>query len=312
MNNLREQNKLSSMIYVLVAYLTWSLFPLYWKLFDFVPATEVLAHRIIWSLVYVILMTFFLRKTALVLQELTALFKNRRQLLAISTASVLISLNWFTYIWAVNHGHLLQTSLGYYINPLLSVLLGVIILKERLSIWQNISFILAAIGVVSYATYIGSFPWIAITLAVTFAIYGLIKKTTNLSALTSLFIETLLITPFALLYASTLFISGEGYFALNGLTTSLLLIGGGFLTAIPLLLFGVGAKGIPLTLLGFLQYFTPTITFLLGVFVFREPFTNTHLISFIFIWSALAIFSLSEIRAILQVNKMNMHKKHVS
>lgn len=287
-NSNREQG--IGMLFAGLSYVLWGFLPLYWKLVDEIPAAEVLAHRVVWSLVFMFIILLLVGKFTSFWDELKALLTNRKRLLAISFASVFISINWGLYIWAVASEQLVQASLGYYINPLVSILLGIIVLKEKLSTLQTISFIIAAVGVLNLAFNFGEFPWLALLLAFSFGIYGLLKKMVQLGALVGLAIETLLITPFALLFLA--FMPWDDAFGTSGGTT-LLLIVAGIATAVPLLLFASGAKRIPLSLVGLLQYIAPTITLILGVFLFNEPFTGVHLFSFICIWAALTLYTLS-------------------
>ncbi|WP_347552511.1 EamA family transporter RarD [Pseudalkalibacillus hwajinpoensis] len=275
------------------AYFMWGILPLYWKLVAEVPSEEVLAHRIIWSFVFMIVILLLLGKLPSFQKELISIFKQPKKLTAITFASLFITINWFAFIWAVNHDHVIQTSLGYYINPLISVLLGIFFLKERLSFWQMISFALAAIGVLNLVFRFGEVPWVSLVLALSFGIYGLLKKTARLGALTGLTIETLLITPFALIYLIT---AGDSltdalYVSDTGITA--LLLGAGIVTAVPLLLFASGANRISLSMIGFLQYIAPTLMLIQGVFLYGETFTSAHLISFALIWIALLIFTLA-------------------
>jgi chloramphenicol-sensitive protein RarD len=223
-------------------------------------------------------------------------------------ASILISVNWLTYIWAVNHNHIIDTSLGYYINPLVSVLLGVVVLKEKLSFWQIFAFFLALTGVLNTAVHLGSVPWVALVLAVCFGLYGLFKKMINLGAITGLTLETLVISPFALLYLHYVHNSGAGAFGFDSPAVSGLLAGAGIVTAVPLLMFAGGARRLPLSIVGFLQYIAPTIALILGIFLYHEPFTSVHLVSFIFIWAALTIFSLAKTRSFITLEKILFKK----
>lgn len=274
------------------AYILWGILPLYWKLIDDVPSEEILAHRMIWSFAFMLIVLLVLRRTKKFVQELKELISNRKKLIGLTLAAVFITINWYTYIWAVNNNHVVEASLGYYINPLVSVLLGIIVLKERLSFWQIVSFILATIGVLNLTIHFGDVPWVAIALALSFGLYGLLKKMTALGALTGLTIETMLITPVALLYVSFLVKDGTNSFVLSDPSTSMILLGAGIVTAIPLLLFATGANRISLSMIGFLQYIAPSIMLMLGIFLYRETFSQVHLTSFIFIWIALAIFTL--------------------
>jgi len=242
-------------------------------------------------MVVILLLT---NKWGLFLQTIKGFAKNKKQMAALTIASLLISVNWFIYIWAVNSGHMIEASLGYYINPLISILLGMIVLKEKLTVYQYVSFILAAIGGLIISISHGQFPWIAIVLALSFGLYGLAKKLINVDSEVGLTLETLVITPIAVIYIGFLFLNGSNDFLKEGIQTDLLLIGAGIATAVPLLFFAKGAQKIPLSLLGFLQYIAPTLTLLLGVFVYHEHFSKIQLLSFMFIWSALTIYSLSK------------------
>lgn len=283
-------------MYGLSAYIVWGILPLYWRLMEDVPASEVLAHRIIWSFVLVFLITIVTGNYAKLKKDWKFLTLHPKQLAALFSAAAMISINWLLYIWAVNTDRVLETSLGYYINPLLSVLLGVFVLKERLNVWQNLSFLLALGGVIIATVHYGHMPWVSLWLASSFALYGLIKKVVQIDPISGLTIETLCITPFALAYVIWLLFSGTAHFGLESLSTSLLLIGAGAATVFPLLWFARAAQEISLSTLGFIQYLAPTITLFLGIFVFKEPFTIWHFMSFFLIWIALALFSLSNTR----------------
>ncbi|KMJ59084.1 transporter [Bacillus sp. LL01] len=284
-----------------LSYILWGFLPLFWKLVDEVPAGEILAHRIVWSLVFMLAILLILRKIPAFTSELKSLMANRKRLIGISLASIFISINWGLYIWAVNADRVIEASLGYYINPLVSILLAVIVLKEKLSGMQILSIILAGVGVLVLTVNFGSFPWVAIMLALSFAFYGLIKKMVQVGALMGLAIETLLITPFALLFLTFVHSgpesgSGSGGAFGGSLSITLLLLLSGVVTAIPLLLFASGAKRIPLSMVGLLQYFAPTIKLILGVYLFHEPFTSVHLVAFAFIWSALILYTMTLMR----------------
>lgn len=300
MNN---NEKKAGIIYIACAYLLWGFLPIYWKMVDHVPAGEILAHRIVWSFLFMVAIILVLRKGLPFIQECKLIFKNKRNLIGISLASVFISLNWLTYIWAVNSNHVIQASLGYYINPLVSILLGIIVLKESLNRNQLLSFILAGIGVVYLTFSYGVFPWISLILALTFGFYGLLKKMVDVSAMFGLAIETMIVTPIALIYLAVLPVHAFTFETPTS-PTNLILIGAGVATAIPLLLFASGAKQIPLAMIGFLQYIAPTIMLFLGVFLYDEPFTKAHLIAFAFIWVALVIYMVSSYkRPVRRVNK---------
>ncbi|MCM3767183.1 EamA family transporter RarD [Neobacillus niacini] len=295
-------------IHAAFSYLLWGLLPIYWKLLNTVEAKEILANRVFWSFVFMLLILVFSKKLGLLVETLKGFAQRKKQMYALIVASVLISINWFVYIWAVNNGHLIETSLGYYINPLVSILLGMLVLKEKLSIYQYISFGLATIGVLIITIAHGEFPWVAIVLAVTFGVYGLVKKVINVDSAVGLTLETLVMTPIAAIYMLVLFVKGSNSFLNPSIATDLLLIGAGAATAVPLLYFAKGAQKIPLSLLGFLQYIAPTIMLLLGVFVYDEHFSKVQLLSFIFIWTALTIYSLSRTKLFAEI-ELKMRKE---
>ena len=272
-------------LYGIGAYALWGFFPIYWKLLHHVPALQLLGHRIVWSFV---LLAILLRAVKLGRDFRSAL--NRKTLGIYAIAAVLLSINWLTYVWAVNASFIVETSLGYFINPLLSVLLGVIILRERLRPTQWIPLGLAATGVIYLTIVYGKLPWIALTLAFSFGFYGLVKKMAPLSSLFGLTLETGILFLPALLYLAVSQANGTGAFMHTGLRSDLLMIGAGIATTVPLLLFATAAREIPLTMVGLLQYIAPTIQFSLGVFLYREPFDTAHLIGFGIVWIALIIF----------------------
>ncbi len=297
---MQERSKLG-IIYPLAAYTIWGLLPLYWKQLEAIPATDILAHRIFWSFLFLAVIILFRKQW----RETSVIFKSKKSFLTIASASILISINWLIYIWAVNNGHIVEASLGYYINPLLTILLGSAVLHEKSDKWQVISIILAFTGV-AYLTYQhGSLPWIALTLAVSFAIYGLVKKITPMGPLTGLTAETMLVAPFALVFLTFQLSATTTYSELPG-TTLLLVTLSGIATSVPLLLFAKGAKSVTLTTLGFVQYLSPSISLAIGIFVFSEPFTSAHKISFGLIWSALFIYTISR-REVLKLFGIDKH-----
>ena len=272
-------------LYGIGAYLAWGFFPIYWKFLHHVPAIQLIGHRIIWScllLLVVIVLTKQwdeFRKTV-----------NLKVLRIYTIAAILIGINWLVYVWAVNANFIVETSLGYFINPLLSVLMGVIFLKERLRIAQWIPVVLAAIGV-TYLTFIyGRLPYIALTLAFSFGLYGLVKKLSPLGSLYGLTIETAILFVPALIYLIAMEANSTAAFLHTGISSDLLMIGAGVVTTIPLLMFASAAKSIPLWVVGLLQYIAPTIQFLLGVFLYKEPFSQYQLIGFGIVWAALIFF----------------------
>lgn len=272
--------------YGIAAYAMWGFFPIYWKLLHEIPAIQLLGHRIVWS--FLLLAAFILlTKQA---GDFRSVAFNRRTLGIYTIAGVLLSANWLIYVWSVNAGFIVETSLGYFINPLLSVLFGVIFLRERLRPAQWVPVIIAAIGVTYLTVAYGRPPWIALSLAVTFGLYGLVKKLSPLGSVYGLTLETGIVFPIALLYLIVVQAGGAGEFLRDGFTIDLLLIGAGVVTTIPLLMFASAAKQIPLNMIGVLQYFAPTIQFLIGVFIYKEPFDHTRLIGFGIVWLALIIF----------------------
>lgn len=272
--------------YAVGAFALWGILPLYWKVLAQVPAAQILAHRILWSFIFVaVLLTVWGRWS--VLKETVMRRENRR---AVILGSLFISGNWFLYIWAVNSGHVVEASMGYYINPLFSVALGVAVLRERLNFWQWISMGLAFTGVLYATVQLGKFPWVALTLAVTFALYGLVKKKADLEALVGLGLETAVVLPFALGYLVFCHQKHMGAFGEIWWVT-LLLMGAGVVTATPLLWFAEAAKRVPLSTVGIAQYISPSLTLLFGVLVFGESFTPAHSVSFGLIWAALILFS---------------------
>lgn len=279
------------------AYILWGVLPVYWKLLDDVLPFEILSSRFMWSCVFVALLIIFQGKLPLFFTEVKNIFSSFKTGAAMVSAAFVISINWGSFIWAVNNGHIVETSMGYYINPLVSVLFAVLFLRERLNKMQIAAVLCACVGVASMVWSFGKLPWVSLTLAVSFALYGLIKKLLPVSSLTSIMLETLIITPLALMYEYTLWQQGVSFYASGDTQVLCLLAGAGAVTAVPLLLFTAGAKLLPLKIIGFLQYISPTLTLLLGVFVYGEPFTASHLLAFGWIWAALALFVVSQLRS---------------
>ncbi|MBE9069434.1 EamA family transporter RarD [Leptolyngbya cf. ectocarpi LEGE 11479] len=271
-------------LYAILAYGSWGLLPIYWKFFKAASPLEVLSHRMVWSLVFLGLILILQQR----LSELRKL--PRRQVLGLLLTAVLLSANWGLYIYGVNTDQVVETSLGYFINPLVSVLLGFVVLRERLYRGQWVAVALATIGVSYFIWQFGSVPWIALGLAGTFALYGLLRKVVAVSPMVGLAVETALMTPVAMLLIFYWSKTGSGTFGSSpGLT--LLFIGAGIATSMPLLWFNNAAKRLSLSTLGFFQYVAPSIQLTLGVFLYQEPFTQTHLVSFSCIWTALLIYS---------------------
>lgn len=267
------------------AYALWGFFPVYWKLLKTVPAIQLIGHRIVWSCIFLLAVIAFtgqwtdFRKTA-TLQVIRVY----------AIAALLIGGNWYVYVWAVNAGYIVETSLGYFINPLVSVMLGVIFFKEKLRPAQWLPVGIAAAGVTYLAFVYGRLPYIALILAFTFGLYGMAKKLSPLGSLYGLTIETGILFVPALAYLLFVEARGTGAFFHTGLVPDLLMIGAGLVTTVPLLMFASAARSIPLWAVGLLQYIAPTIQFLLGVFVYKENFNHQQLIGFSVVWLALAIF----------------------
>ncbi len=278
----------SGIIFGLSAYLLWGFFPIYWKLLEKIPATEIILHRIIWSFVFMFIIFLFRSSKG----RFKAVLRQPRTLGIFLLSGLLLSLNWFTYVWAVNNGYIVEASLGYFMNPLLNVVLGVLLLKERLRRGQTAAILIAAIGVLYLTVKYGAFPWIGLTLALTFGFYGLVRKTAPLGSIGRLSTEmALLVLP---AFLGLLFLRGgvEAVTSAYDSQTFLLLAFSGAVTAIPLLLFTAAARRIPLSLLGLLQYIAPTLQFLVGVWLYHESVTGARLTGFIIIWAALAIYTL--------------------
>ena len=300
MEGSKISEKTLGFVYGLLAFIIWGFLPLYWKMLSQVPASETLAHRVLWSFVFLAAIIVILRRAG----SLTQYLLDKKKLMLIAVCSLLISINWFLYIWAVNNNHVIEASMGYYMLPLISVFLGVVFLKEKITTWQCLAIVMAVIGVLIVTIEYGRVPWVALALAVTFGLYGLVKKLLKVEPLSGLTLETAIIAPFAAGYIIFKQLQGVGAFGADYLTITLLLIGAGIVTAIPLLWFAESAKRIELSTIGFMEYVAPTISLLLGIFVFREDFTGTHLTSFIFIWIAIAIYSISKYSAMKETKQL--------
>jgi chloramphenicol-sensitive protein RarD len=279
--------KKNGLIYALTAYFMWGLFPVYWKWLQQVSSLQVISHRIAWS--FLMLLGFILT-TRQFKPFWQAAVKSRVIWIYLLTA-ILIGANWLVYVRAVNSDYIVEASLGYFINPLLSVLLGVIFLHERLRPLQWIPIMLAAMGVIYLSFAYGRLPWIALTLAFTFSIYGLVKKLAPLGSVFGLTVETGILFIPAVLYLNFANFSGSGAFLHSSLATNLLLIGSGLITTITLLMFASAAQSLPLSIVGIMEYIAPTIAFLLGVLVYKEPFNHAQLIGFGIVWIALFLFA---------------------
>ena len=288
-SNRSETNR--GIILGFIAYLIWGLFPAFFKLLPEATPLEIISHRIFWSAIFLLIIVFLRRQTGKIFKTLA----DRKLLLTLCASTLLIATNWLTFLFAVQRGEVLQSSLGYFITPLLSVLLGFVFLRERLGLLQKLSVLLAFAGVLYLIIEYGRIPWIALTLAISFGLYGLLRKVAKIDALIGLTVETLLLAPVAATYIVYLSYSGQATF-LSGLTSyNLLLPLSGVVTAIPLLFFVAAARRLQLATIGFLQYLTPSLHFVLAVIVFSEPFFTTQLVSFLLIWAGLVVYSIDAI-----------------
>ncbi len=274
------------LIFVFSAYTLWGFFPIYFKFLHEAPAIQIMAHRVTWSFIFLVFLIATRKEFSRLLKSFT-----KKIILTYTLAGILLAINWLTYVWGVNAGFVVETSLGYFINPLVSVVLGVVFLKEKLRNLQWIPVVLATIGVIYLAIDHGSLPWIALVLASTFGTYGLIKKIAPLPSIHGLTVETGAILIPAVLFLLFVQFNGTAAFGHSSPQTTFLLALSGIITAIPLILFASGAPKVPLTTIGILQYIAPTIQFLIGVFIYDEPFTTGKLIGFSIVWIALIIFT---------------------
>ena len=282
-----KSHETSGVLAGIAAFITWGLIPGYWKLMRAVPATEILAHRYVWTMVFLTGLLTWQQRWA----EVRSNLQSRRAVGYCFISGCTISINWFLFIWAVNIGRIIETSLGYFMTPLVNVLFGALFLGERLTRVQFASVCLAVVAVLNLTFGYGYFPWIAMLLCVSFGVYGLVRKQSGTAAIPGLFFETVLLAPIALAYLTLLQIRGQLVFAHDGWWLSALLLTTGIVTAVPLVWFGHAARHLRLTTVGFLQYLSPTCSFLLGVFVYHEPFSRAHLITFSLIWLALIVFT---------------------
>ena len=287
-----QQNRNLGFMAAVGCYVLWGILPLYWHLMAEAEANEILCHRILWSVVFMLIVLAITRRREQLKKDCRELWQNKKRGAMLVAAAVIISMNWLTYIWAVNHNHVIDTSIGYYINPLVNVLFG-----ETLSPAKKVSIALAAVGIFLMTWQIGKLPWVSVALALTFGSYGALKKKLKLDPFTSITLETLLLFPFAFYYVANLTAAGAAHFGPETPSLSLLLAGCGVATAVPLILFSYGANLLPLNVLGFFQYISPSMTLLLGIFFFNEPFGMAQLFTFGFIWLALLVFTVSEWKA---------------
>jgi chloramphenicol-sensitive protein RarD len=276
----------------LTAYALWGMFPLYFPLLEPAGGVEIVAHRVLWSLLFIGVLLTALRRWS----HVRALVTDRRRLLVLTGAAVLIAANWLVFVYGVNSGHVVETSLGYFINPLVSVLLGVVVFSERLRPLQWVAVAVATVAVVVLTVDYGRPPWIALSLAFTFGLYGLLKKVVRVEAAPGLFVETALVVLPAAIVLGVLHADGAGSFGNAGAGHALLLAASGIATAVPLLLFAAAARRIPLSTVGLLQYLTPLMQLAIGVFVYGEAMPPARLAGFVIVWVALAVFTVDTLR----------------
>src|SRR3954471_2119130 len=277
----------SGLLAGIAAFGTWGIIPGYWKLFITISASEILAHRFVWTTGFLVGLLSWQQRWP----EVRDAIRSRRALFYCLASGTAISVNWFCFIWAVNVGRVLETSLGYFMTPLMNILFGATLLREKLTRWQFVSVVLALAGVLNLTFGYGRFPWLALTLCVSFGLYGLLRKKSGVRPIPGLFLETTLLTPIAAAYLLYLQRQGNAALSTAAWWMVLLLISTGIVTGLPLVWFGHAARHLRLTTLGFLQYLAPSGSFFLGVFLYHEPFTRAHLITFAFIWVALVIFT---------------------
>lgn len=286
MNSTPSNRALTGSFFALAAFFLWGILPLFWKAFGAIPALEILVHRTAWSFLFVIGLIALRRNWTPVWE----LLKTPKSIFILFITASLLGGNWLTYIWAVNAGNITETSLGYFINPIVNVCLGMIFLKERLNRWQLASVILVSIGVLNFVFSLDSFPFVALMLAFSFGFYGLLRKTTPVESLVGLSVETAIYLPICLGYIVYLQMQGLGSFGVDW-ATDVLFISVGMATAVPLLCFAAAAKRLRLSTVGFFQYLGPSIQLFLAVVVYKEPFTQDHLVTFGCIWIALGLYS---------------------
>jgi len=274
--------------YALLAFSSWGFLPIYWKLLDTIPSLEVLAHRMVWSVLFLLGLLAIQKR----LGEFQDLLKTPKYICVLLGTAMLLGINWFVYIYGVNTNQIVETSLGYFINPLFNVLLGTIFLKERLNYWQSLALGMATLGVLNFLWDFNSLPWIALSLALTFSFYGLLRKMMPVKPLVGLLVETVLLSPFAVVMVVVWNLDGTGNIG-GEWSNVILLVGAGVVTSLPLLWFTNAGKRLRYTTLGFIHYMTPSIQLVIGVYLYNEPFTSTHAVTFGLIWTGLIIYSIN-------------------
>ena len=292
-----QKESLAGVTCASLAFLIWGFSPIYWKFLDQVPSLEIIMHRVVWSTLCLFIMMSMKGK----LRELISILKKIQTYLVLIPTAILIILNWLFYVWAINHDHILQASLGYFISPLINIFLGMLFLKERLNLIQTVALLLVGFGVLNLVVFYGAFPWIAFSIAFSFGLYSLIRKIAPYGPLIGLSVEvTFLFVP-ALVYLMVCRHAESGAFLNSGSQINFLLFGTGLLTILPLLLYTMSTKYLSLSVVGFLQYIAPSCKFFIAIFLYREPLLNSQLLTFILIWTALALCSMDSIR--------NYHRK---
>ena len=274
--------------YALLAFSAWGFLPIYWKLLDTIPSLEILAHRMVWSVLFLLGLLAIQKR----LGEFQDLLKTPKYICVLLGTAMLLGINWFVYIYGVNTNQIVETSLGYFINPLFNVLLGTIFLKERLNYWQSLALGMATLGVLNFLWDFNSLPWIALSLALTFSFYGLLRKMMPVKPLVGLLVETVLLSPFAVVMIVVWNLDGTGNIG-GEWSNVILLVGAGVVTSLPLLWFTNAGKRLRYTTLGFIHYMTPSIQLVIGVYLYNEPFTSTHAVTFGLIWTGLIIYSIN-------------------
>jgi len=274
--------------YALLAFSAWGFLPIYWKLLDTIPSLEILAHRMVWSVLFLLGLLAIQKR----LGEFQDLLKTPKYICVLLGTAMLLGINWFVYIYGVNTNQIVETSLGYFINPLFNVLLGTIFLKERLNYWQSLALGMATLGVLNFLWDFNSLPWIALSLALTFSFYGLLRKMMPVKPLVGLLVETVLLSPFAVVMIVIWNLEGKGNIG-GEWSNVILLVGAGVVTSLPLLWFTNAGKRLRYTTLGFIHYMTPSIQLVIGVYLYNEPFTSTHAVTFGLIWTGLIIYSIN-------------------
>lgn len=291
-----DNNFRTGLMYGLGAYSLWGFLPIYWKQLHDVPALEILASRFIWSLAFVFILQLCTGKLGVFVQETKQVFSTWKSGIMMIAAAILITFNWGIFIWAVEDGRIIETSMGYYITPLFSVMVGMVFLGERLTKEQAIAVVCASIGIGVIVCKNGSLPWVSCAMFMTFTFYGLLKKLLQVSPFTSIMLETMLISPIAIYYLYSLAQAGNSSYVGASVLKIIYLVGAGAATATPMLLFTACARLLPLKVVGFMQYLSPTISLLIGIFMYGESFTSTMMIAFSFIWLGLLIFTYGQLK----------------